>query len=83
MTAREKVLEAERQVREVVAGQRGEIECPFCGLFSIRENDILCCDRMADVTHAVLDHIEHLERSEGVKRMLDRLDTMHAKAGLN
>ncbi len=83
MTSREKVLEAERQVREVVAGARGEIHCPFCGLFSIRENDILCCDPMAEVTHAVLDHIEHLDRSEGVKRILDRMDQMRSKAVLN
>lgn len=82
MTAREKVLEAERQVREVVAGERSEIVCPYCGLLSL-PNQMLCCDEMSTVIHAVLDHIEHLERSEGVKRMLDRLDHMKAKAGLN
>lgn len=82
MTAREKVLEAERQVRKIVARERSEIVCPFCGLLSLPDQ-MLCCDEMSTVTHAVLDHIEHLERRDGVKRMLDRLDHMKAKAGLN
>ena len=83
MTSREKVLEAERQVQQVVLGHSGEIQCPFCGLMSIAENEILCCELMAEVTHAVLDHVEHLGRSEGVKRILDRFMDMRDKAALN
>lgn len=82
MTSREKVLAAERQVREVVTGERTEILCPFCGLDTMA-NQMLCCNEMATVTNAVLDHIEHIGRTEVVERMMDRFERMRAKAVLN
>jgi hypothetical protein len=82
VTSREKVLDAERQIREIVSGDRSDIDCPFCNLRS-EGGQMLCCNEMATVTHAVLDHIEHIGRVEAVERMFDRLEQMRAKAVLN
>lgn len=76
MTSREKVLEAERQVRLIVKGELAELDCPFCGLGTSVKTHVLCCDAIADVASAVMDHMDHLERCENVERMFDRLEKM-------
>ena len=79
MNAREKVLDVERQVREIVAGQRTEITCPFCGLTTPGGIDMLCCDELSEVVLAVLNHVEFKQQTEVLERVMDRV----AAAGCN
>ncbi len=83
MTSSEKILDAEDQVREVVAGQREWIDCPFCGLHTARGQNMLCCEKLSTIVAAVLDHIDHLARVEAIERMWDRYEKMRTKAVLN
>ena len=81
MTSREKVVEVERQVRAMVAGdQEATFSCPYCGLVSDEFNELLCCDEAAAVVNAVLDHIEHLERAETVERAMENLARVNGSA---
>ena len=78
MTAREKVVEAERQVRAVVSGIQAHVDCPFCGLTSTPENEVLCCDSMAEVTDAVLNHVGFKNQMETLERVGERMSALEA-----
>lgn len=74
MTGREKVLDAERQVRAMLAGEQDPTFCcPFCSVVTNEFNGMLCCNEAAEVVTAVLDHVEHIERCEVVEKTMDRL----------
>ena len=73
MTAREKVVAAELRIRACINGEVEGIACPFCGLTSQPSNEILCCDNLADVVNAVLDHVELKQNLELVERVGDRM----------
>ncbi len=79
MSARERVIDAERQVRAIAAGQLQEIHCPFCGLTTPGGMEMLCCENLADIVNAVLDHLEVKQSFEIIDRVLERVQ----KAGLN
>ena len=74
MNPREKVIEAERQVRGILEGHSNVIQCPFCGLESDEENGLLCCDAMAEVSDAVLNHAEFKQQIEVVGRVMEAMD---------
>ncbi|MDE2103201.1 MAG: hypothetical protein KGL39_38500 [Patescibacteria group bacterium] len=83
MTSGEKVIEVERQVRAMIAGeQEPKFTCPFCAMVSV-DGQFLCCPEAAEVISAVLDHIEHLGRCEVIERTMDHFEAMKAKAALN
>ena len=73
MTAKEKVLNVEAQVREIVAGERTEIFCPFCGLTTVGSVEVLCCNELSEVVLAVLNHIEFKRQTEILEQTMDRL----------
>ena len=79
MTAREKVLDVERQVREIVAGHVQELHCPFCGEVSKPEMDLLCCENAAELVLAITTRIEVGEKLNVLDRVMDRA----TKAGMN
>lgn len=84
MTARDKVLDIESQVRAIVGGrQDGVLWCPFCGLASTPVNEVLCCNEAAEVVTAVLDHIEFKQTVENVNRIMDRLASQQHGALVN
>lgn len=78
MTAREKVIEAERQVRETLAGIREVIRCPFCEQ-QTEPGQMLCCPLMGDIADAYLQRLETQQRLDIVHNTIDRLQ----KAVLN
>lgn len=83
MTAVEKVLDVERQVRAMLSGeQEAKFTCPFCTMTS-DIGQFLCCGPAGEVINAVLDHIEHLERCDTVEHAMERMEAMRAKALLN
>ena len=75
MTAREKILEVERQTRAIAAGEASLFRCPFCGQSAIPENGGLCCYEAAEVVEAVLDHVEFKNNMENVARIMDRFSS--------
>lgn len=85
MTAREKVLSVEQQIRRFVNGEATEITCPYCELVWVptSEDAYACCMKMADVMEAVLDYIETAEQLEHVDRVMNKLADMQSKAVLN
>ena len=76
MTSREKVLAVERQINEIMMGQRDVLECPFCGLNSTPDNVLLCCEPAADVTNAVLGHKDFKLQMEVMDNLMERVDKM-------
>lgn len=81
MTAREKILNVEQQVRSMIdaGGVITDFHCPFCNLDTrLSQTDVLCCDEAAETIHAILDHVEHLERCEVVEKAMNRLEDMKA-----
>ena len=81
MTAREKVLAAEHEALEVLAGRSDRIDCPFCGIGSTPEQQLLCCYELAVVVDAVLAHVNFKTQKETVERTLERLDKARGPAG--
>jgi hypothetical protein len=80
VTSAQKVLEVERQVRAMVAGEQEPIlTCPFCTMVSA-QGQFLCCPEAAEVIGLVLDHMEHIERVDMIDKTLDRLASMTAKS---
>lgn len=73
LNAREKVIEAERQIRCVIAGTSKEIHCPFCGETSTAGQELLCCENLCNVVNAVLDYVDTRANLEVVDRVMDRL----------
>lgn len=73
MNAREKVIEAERQIRCMISGTSKEIHCPFCGEKTVKGQTLLCCENLADLVNAICDHIEVKQKLEVVDRVMDRL----------
>lgn len=72
MTAREKVLNIERQVRAIAAGEAEAFDCPFCGLSSSPKEGALCCFEAAEIVEAVLNHIDFKEAMQMADRVMDR-----------
>ena len=58
MTPIEKLLAAEQRILDCVEGRAPDIVCPFCGLRSSPANELLCCNALADMVTAVLDHLD-------------------------
>ena len=83
MTAREKVLHIEQQVRAMLDGERTDFECPFCNQITAQGEGILCCDDAAEVINAILDHIEFLERAEVIDRVMDHFSDAESRVLLN
>ena len=83
MTAREKVIMVEEQIRKMVAGEQTEFSCPFCCAITTEGNGILCCGEAAGVVLAVLDHIEHLKSCEIVEQVMNRFSAAETKIILN
>jgi hypothetical protein len=83
MTAREKVIDVDRQIHAMLAGEQTDFQCPFCNLTTSEGEGILCCDEAAEVINAILDHLEHMERCEIVERAMDRLHSMPSRVILN
>lgn len=54
-------------------------DCPFCGLQTDVDQDVLCCDSAADVIEAVLDHLGHRQTIDLVDCIMDRYE----KASMN
>ena len=73
MNAREKVIEAERQIRCVISGTSKEIQCPFCGETSTSGQELLCCENLCNVVNSVLDYVDTRANLEVVDRVMDRL----------
>ena len=81
MTAREKVLAAEHEALEVLAGRSDRIDCPFCGIGSTSEQQLLCCYELAVGVDAVLAHVDFKTQMETMERTLERLDKARGPAG--
>ncbi len=75
MNARDKVLEAERRIRAVIDGQTDQIVCPFCGLTS-EPPQPLCCNYLAELVNAIVEHVEIKDRMEVCEHVIDRLHHM-------
>lgn len=76
MTAREKILNVEAQVRLLAKGESDIFTCPFCEVetsFVLNRIPDLCCDKVSDVVEAVLDFIETKEQLQLVDRAMNRL----------
>ena len=78
MTAREKVIFVEQQVLMIMEGSLDQIICPFCSLPTTPETGALCCDSLAEVVNAVLDHSDHIQRKEVLERAMNRLRQMES-----
>lgn len=83
MTAREKVIKVEQQVRSIVAGDTEEFLCPFCGETSKPENNLLCCGEAAEVCLAVLDYIDTAKSLELVDKVMNKFARMASRSILN
>jgi hypothetical protein len=86
MTAREKVLDVEQQVRVALAAGAIAItlRCPFCNVETeLHEGAYLCCEKLYDTTEAIMEHIEFLQQRENLDRVMDKLASMSSKALLN
>lgn len=88
MTAREKVLDAERQIRAMAESDCviTKFHCPFCELDTNLGDDqpnVLCCEEASTVVEAVLEHMNHLDRVETINRTMDRFEAMKARALVN
>ena len=73
MTAREKVVNVETQIRAMLAGEQTDFTCPYCNADTTEGNGILCCNEAADVINVILDHIEHLEQVALVDQVFNQV----------
>lgn len=96
MTAREKVVSAEQQVRALIlktpfpcpdckgsckcetcdgsgAVAIAGIECPFCGEINVPAQEVLCCENLADIVNAIMDHVEVKAQLRVMENVYERL----------
>lgn len=72
MTAVEKVKFAEQQIIAVANGRLERIDCPFCHEITTRQQMLICCEPMAELTDAILDRIEAGENISQAREIVDR-----------
>ena len=75
------MIDVERQVRAVIAGEANAIRCPYCEYEWKLETGMghACCMKMAEAVNAVLDHIEFNGEMEKLDRVMNHLSDMQAK----
>ena len=71
-TAREKVIEADRQIHAMLAGELSELSCPFCGQVTPINGDG-CCKEMADVIFAVLNHRQFKKQKALMEQIAEKI----------
>lgn len=55
MTAQDKIDAVRQQIEEMCAGEREELECPFCGEVTTRySNRGICCETMATLVNGIV-----------------------------
>ena len=83
MTSREKIMDIERQIRAMEAGELTDFYCPFCKVVTTEGNGILCCNEAAEVINAILDYIEFKQGVELIDQIMDRFSAAESKVILN
>lgn len=71
LTPAEKVRYVEGQVIAMAAGERTDLECPWCGC-KTEQGQMLCCSSMGDVVNAVVERLEFQDVKDRVDRVLDQ-----------
>lgn len=79
MTSREKILNVEQQVRAMLRTGPAAFECPFCGLTTEPNQDVLCCDAAANVLEAIVEHLEFGKAIRTAEQAMDRLADIEAQ----
>lgn len=86
LSPKQKVMYVEQQVRTALAGGGISValDCPYCGEKSqVPGTGRLCCENMADVVVAILDHIKFRNEIDSIEKVMNQLADINSKALVN
>lgn len=56
------------------------IDCPFCGCRNTPEQTLLCCGELAELSDAIMAHLERKQMMEVMERVAERFEKMQSRA---
>lgn len=55
------------------------IDCPFCDQRNTPDQTLLCCHELAELSDAIMQHLERKEMMEVMERVAERFEKMQSR----